>query len=188
MTEPITTRQALPAFIEGVSIASNSDQEKTVMYADSGNTIDEKTAIDGLPIVGQEKVQLTFTDNNEQTLDLTMYVNSVKPFYDDSTKSAVLLDMVSKEFILNQKVRVSKRYDGKVSEHVKSILEEVLKLKDSEDGTTTKELDIEETQNNINFLYAGTSSPKNSVTFSDNVLNSSFTSNKVLLLTVFTLS
>ncbi len=176
MTEPITTRQALPAFIEGVNIASNSDQGKTVdlstgvirlqywesilqdsvratvMYADSGNTIDEKTAIDGLPIVGQEKVQLTFTDNNEQTLDLTMYVNSVKPFYDDSTKSAVLLDMVSKEFILNQKVRVSKRYDGKVSEHVKSILEDVLKLKDPEDDTTTKTLDIEDTENNYNFF------------------------------------
>ena len=176
MTEPITTRQALPAFIEGVNIASNSDQGKTVdlstgvirlqywesilqdsvratvMYADSGNTIDEKTAIDGLPIVGQEKVQLTFTDNNEETLDLTLYVNNVKPFYDDSTKSAVLLDMVSKEFILNQKVRVTKRYDGKVSEHVKSILEDVLKLKDTEDDTTTKSLDIEETQNNYNFF------------------------------------
>ena len=168
MTEPITTRQALPAFIEGVNIASNSDQGKTVdlstgvirlqywesilqdgiratvMYGDSGNTIDEKTAIDGLPIVGQEKVQLKFTDNNEETLDLTFYVNNVKPFYDDSNKSAVLLDLVSKEFIMNQKVRVSKRYDGKVSEHVKSILEDVLK--------TDKDLDIEETQNNYNFL------------------------------------
>ena len=176
MTEKITTREATPSFIEGVSVASNSDQSKTVdlstgvirlqywesilqdgiratvMYGDSGNTIDDKTAIDGLPIVGQEKVQLKFTDNNEETLDLTMYVNSVKPFYDDSTKSAVLLDLVSKEFIMNQKVRVSKRYDGKVSEHVKSILEEVLKLKDPEDDTTTKVLDIEETKNNYNFL------------------------------------
>ena len=176
MAEKITTREATPSFIEGVSVASNSDQSKTVdlstgvirlqywesilqdgiratvMYGDSGNTIDDKTAIDGLPIVGQEKVQLKFTDNNEETLDLTMYVNSVKPFYDDSTKSAVLLDLVSKEFIMNQKVRVSKRYDGKVSEHVKSILEEVLKLKDPEDDTTTKVLDIEETKNNYNFL------------------------------------
>ena len=176
MTEQITTRQSLPAFVEGVVVTSNSDTEKTVdlstgvirlqywesilqdgiratfMYGDSGNTIDDKTAIDGLPIVGQERVRLQFTDNNEETLDLTMYVNSVKPFYDDSTKSAVLLDMVSKEFILNQKVRVTKRYDGKVSEHVKSILEEVLKLKDAEDGTTTKSLDIEETQNNYNFF------------------------------------
>ena len=99
MTEQITTREATPSFIEGVVVASNSDQSKTVdlstgvirlqywesilqdgiratvMYGDSGNTIDEKTAIDGLPIVGQEKVQLKFTDNNEETLDLTFYVN-----------------------------------------------------------------------------------------------------------------
>ncbi len=170
MAEKITTRQSLPAFIEQVTVASNKNQGKTVdlstgvirlqywesilqdgiratvMYGDSGNTIDEKTAIDGLPIVGQERVQLKFTDNNEETLDLTMYVNSVKPFYDDSTKSAVLLDMVSKEFILNQKVRVSKRYDGKVSEHVKSILEDVLKLKDPEDDTTLQETSKPEIQ------------------------------------------
>ena len=93
MAEKITTREATPSFIEGVSVASNSDQSKTVdlstgvirlqywesilqdgiratvMYGDSGNTIDDKTAIDGLPIVGQEKVQLKFTDNNEETLE-----------------------------------------------------------------------------------------------------------------------
>ena len=172
MAEKITTRQSLPAFIEGVSVASNSDQEKTVdlstgviqlqywesilqdsvratvMYADSGNTIDEKTAIDGLPIVGQEKVQLTFTDNNEETLDLTMYVNKINPFFDDSNKSAVALDLVSKEFIMNQKVRVSKRMDGKVSDHIKTILTDVLKA----DEAKINEDDIEETQNNYNVL------------------------------------
>ena len=174
MAEQITTRQALPAFIEGVSVASNSDQGKTVdlstgtfrlqywesilqdgiratvMYGDSGNTVKKiegeelTSAIDGLPIVGQERVQLKFTDNNEETLELIMYVNKVKPFYDDSTKSAVALDLASKEFIMNEKVRVTKRYDGKVSEHVKTILEDVLK--------TDKDLDIEETQNNYNFF------------------------------------
>ena len=172
MTEQITTRQALPASIEGVSVASNTDQEKTVdlstgvirlqywesilqdgiratvMYADSGNTIDEKTAIDGLPIVGQEKVELKFTDNNEVTLDLTMYVNKVSPFFDDSTKSAVLLDLVSKEFIMNQKVRVSKRMDGKISEHIKTILTDVLKV----DEEKIKDENIEETQNNYNVI------------------------------------
>ena len=168
MAEKITTRQSLPAFIEQVTVASNLDEGKTVdlstgvirlqywesilqdgiratvMYGDSGNTIDEKTAIDGLPIVGQERVQLKFTDNNEETLELIMYVNKVKPFYDDSNKSAVALDLASKEFIMNEKVRVTKRYDGKVSEHVKTILEDVLK--------TDKDLDIEETQNNYNLL------------------------------------
>ena len=168
MAEKITTRQSLPASIEQVTVASNADEGKTVdlstgvillqywesilqdgiratvMYGDSGNTIDDKTAIDGLPIVGQERVQLKFTDNNEETLELIMYVNKVKPFYDDSTKSAVALDLASKEFIMNEKVRVTKRYDGKVSEHVKTILEDVLK--------TDKDLDIEETQNNYNFF------------------------------------
>ena len=170
--EVVTTRQALPAFIEGVSVASNSDQEKTVdlstgvirlqywesilqdsvratvIYTDSGNTIDDKSAIDGLPIVGQEKTQLTFTDNNEETLDLTMYVNKVSPFYSDSTKSGVLLDLVSKEFIMNQKVRVSKRMDGKISEHVKTILKDVLKV----DEEKITDENIEETQNNYNVL------------------------------------
>jgi len=177
MTEQITTRQSLPAFIEGVSVASNSDQEKTVdlstgvirlqywesilqdgiratvIYADSGNTIDEKTAIDGLPIVGQEKTQLKFTDNNEVTLDLTMYVNKVSPFYDDTTKSAVLLDLVSKEFIMNQKVRVSKRMDGKVSDHIKTILTDVLKVDEEKMvGINTTPSSIEETQNNYNVI------------------------------------
>ena len=180
MAEKITTREATPSFIEGVSVASNSDQSKTVdlstgvirlqywesilqdgiratvMYGDSGNTIDEKTAIDGLPIVGQEKVQLKFTDNNEETLDLTFYVNNVKPFYDDSNKSAVLLDLVSKEFIMNQKVRVSKRYDGKVSDHVKSILTDVLKVDPEKmtDNENTEDQDksIEDTENSYNFL------------------------------------
>ena len=180
MAEQITTREATPSFIEGVAVASNSDQSKTVdlstgvirlqywesilqdgiratvMYGDSGNTIDDKTAIDGLPIVGQEKVQLKFTDNNEETLDLTLYVNNVKPFYDDSTKSAVLLDLVSKEFIMNQKVRVTKRYDGKVSDHVKSILTDVLKVDPEKmtdnENTEDKDKSIEDTKNVYNFL------------------------------------
>ena len=172
MAEKITTRQSLPASIEQVTVASNADEGKTVdlstgvillqywesilqdgiratvMYGDSGNTIDDKTAIDGLPIVGQERVQLKFTDNNEETLELIMYVNKVKPFYDDSTKSAVALDLASKEFIMNEKVRVTKRYDGKISEHVKTILKDVLKV----DEEKITDENIEETQNNYNFL------------------------------------
>tara|TARA_Y100001970_G_scaffold249061_1_gene319227 strand:- start:12565 stop:13926 length:1362 start_codon:yes stop_codon:yes gene_type:complete len=172
MAEKITTRQSLPASIEQVTVASNADEGKTVdlstgvillqywesilqdgiratvMYGDSGNTIDDKTAIDGLPIVGQERVQLKFTDNNEETLEMVLYVNKVKPFFDDSTKSAVALDLASKEFIMNEKVRVTKRYDGKISEHVKTILKDVLKV----DEEKITDENIEETQNNYNFL------------------------------------
>jgi len=168
MSNKVATRNATPAKVKTIAIASNQDKERTVdvstgmvsllyyesilqdsvratvIYGDSGNSIDEKTVIDGLPLVGQEKVTLKFEDNNNVEMDLTLYVNKIEPFLDDSTRSGVALDLASKEFFMNEKVRIGRRFDGKVSEHVKTILTEVLK--------SEKDLDIEETQNNYNFL------------------------------------
>ena len=168
MSNKVATRNATPAKVKTIAIASNQDKERTVdvstgmvsllyyesilqdsvratvIYGDSGNSIDEKTVIDGLPLVGQEKVTLKFEDNNKVEMDLTLYVNKIEPFLDDSTRSGVALDLASKEFFMNEKVRIGRRFDGKVSEHVKTILTEVLK--------SEKDLDIEETQNNYNFL------------------------------------
>jgi len=118
----------------------------TVTFADSGNTINNKTALDGLPIVGQEQVKVKFSDNNENELDLTLYVNKVTPLNDDTTKSLVQLDLTSKEFILNEKVRLNERFDGKISEHIRKILTDKNYL------ATEKEVDIEETSNNYNFV------------------------------------
>jgi hypothetical protein len=118
----------------------------TVTFVDSGNTINNKTALDGLPIVGQEKVALKFTDNNESQLKITLYVNKVTPITDDTTKSMVQLDLVSKEFIMNEKVRLNSRFDGKISSHIRRILTDPNFL------GTQKSLDIEETSNNYNFI------------------------------------
>jgi hypothetical protein len=118
----------------------------TVTFADVGNTINNKTALDGLPIVGQEQVKVKFSDNNENELDLTLYVNKVTPLSDDTTKSLVQLDLTSKEFILNEKVRLNERFDGKISEHIRKILTDKNYL------ATEKEVDIEETSNNYNFV------------------------------------
>lgn len=118
----------------------------TVTFADAGNTINNKTALDGLPIVGQEQVQVKFSDNNENELDLTLYVNKVTPLSDDTTKSLVQLDLTSKEFIMNEKVRLNERFDGKISEHIRKILTNKNYL------GTEKEVDIEETSNNYNFV------------------------------------
>lgn len=118
----------------------------TVTFADAGNTIDNKTALDGLPIVGQEKVELKFLDNIENELKLTLYVNKVTPIVDDTTKSLVQLDLTSKEFILNEKVRLNTRFDGKISEHIKKILTDKNYL------GTEKDIDIEETSNSYNFI------------------------------------
>jgi len=170
MTEQtVVTRSADPAFITKVEIKSNKEGQvnvangvqqftyyesilqdsirATVIFNDSGDTINEKTAVDGLPIVGQEEVHLEFTDNNENQISIVMYINKVTPILDESTKSMVQLDLVSKESILNEKIRVNERFDGKVSDHIEKILstsETYFK--------TDKEIDIEVTQNNYNFI------------------------------------
>ena len=106
-----------------------------LLYADSGNTIEKKkgdgerlSAIEGLPIVGQETVELVFEDNNENKIEFTkkgknnLYVNKVTPITGDTTRSLVMLDLVSKEYILNEKIRLNTRFDGKISTHIEGIL------------------------------------------------------------------
>jgi len=170
MANPIVSKSAEPSYIERVDIISNKSPDKTVSvvngpvrlmyyesilqdtiratytFADSGNTIDNKTALEGLPIVGQEKVTLKFKDNNDNTLDLVLYVNKVTPLAEDTTKSMVQIELVSKEFIMNEKVRLNTRFDGKISEHIKKILTDQNYL------ATKKKTDIEETSNNYNFI------------------------------------
>ena len=146
MANFIATKSAESSYIQRLDVVSNKDQSKTasvvngavrLMYyesilqdtikatytfADTGNSVDDKTVVDGLPVVGQEKVYLKFTDNNEVTLDLVLYVNKVSPISEDTTKSMIQLELVSKEFIMNEKIRLNERFDGKISDHIKKIL------------------------------------------------------------------
>jgi hypothetical protein len=170
MANQITSKGAEPSFIDRIDIVSNKNQSKnvsvaggtirlmyyesilqdsikaTITFADTGNSIDNKTVIEGLPMVGQEKVFLKFRDNNEQTLDLVLYINKVTPLADDTTKSMVQIDLASKEFIMNEKVRLNTRFDGKISDHIRKILTDQNYL------GTEKNVDIEETSNNYNFI------------------------------------
>jgi hypothetical protein len=170
MANLITSKSAEPSYIERFDVSSNKNQSKIVSisngalrlmyyesilqdtvkisytFADTGNAIDKKTALEGLPIVGQEKVFIKFKDNNDSELELTMYVNKVTPISEDTTKSMVQLDLVSKEFILNEKIRLNERFDGKISDHIRKILTAPNYL------STQKSVDIEETLNNYNFI------------------------------------
>lgn len=175
MAEPVFVKSAESSFIKQIDIVSNKNDKtiasivngtvrlmyyesilqdsvrSTVTFADTGNSIfDDKgisrTILDGLPIVGQEKVDIKFEDNNNNELKLTLYVNKVTPLYDDTTKGMVQLDLTSKEFIMNEKVRLNTRFDGKISDHIKKI------LTDSKYLGTSKKVDIEETSNNYNFI------------------------------------
>ena len=129
----------------------------TYTYTDSGDTTNNQkrgtncknttTAVDGLPIVGEEKVNVRFSDNRGTKLKLEMYVNKITNLDDESTKSVAQLDLVSKEFIINEKgdSRLEVCMEGKISQHIKTILTENLK--------TEKKLEIEETgATNYNFI------------------------------------
>ena len=122
------------------------------IFADAGNSVDGKSVMEGLPIVGTEDFELEFEDNNEVKLQFsednknTLIVNKVTPRTVDTAKSIVTLNLVSEEFIRNEEggSTINVRMDGKISDHIKMILEDYLK--------TEKELDIEETSNNYNFV------------------------------------
>ena len=169
MANQITSRAGGSSFIEKIDVVSNKDQSKnvsvangtillmyyesilqdsikaTITFADTGNSIDNKTVIEGLPMVGEEKVFLKFTDNNKKTLDLVLYINKVTPLADDTTKSMVQIDLASKEFIMNEKVRLNTRFDGKISDYIETILTSPNFL------GTEKKCEIEPCFNNYNF-------------------------------------
>jgi hypothetical protein len=169
MANQITSKGAEPSFIDKIDIVSNKDQSKnvsvaggtirlmyyesilqdsvraTVTFADTGNSIDNKTVIEGLPMIGEEKVFLKFTDNNKKTLDLVLYINKVTPLANETNKSMIQIDLASKEFIMNEKVRLNTRFDGKISDYIETILTSPNFL------GTEKKCEIEPCSNNYNF-------------------------------------
>ena len=130
----------------------------SVTYIDSGGTIKAKgggqltTAVAGLPITGSEKVNLLFEDPNEEEIEVTLYVNNVTEIVTDSTKSMVTLSMNSLELFNNDKVRLNRRFDGKISDHI----EKILKGGKGESGDsleTEKDVDIETTVGEYNKAF-----------------------------------
>ena len=180
MSDAVTPRSSTPSLPKTILITSNEDESKqvdlvgglisiayfenlmsdtiraTITFNDTGTGSSDKikeSILEGLPIVGQEKVVLKFEDNNKVTIgdkpELVMYVNKVTPISDDTRKTQIQLDLVSAEFIRNEKARITKRYDGKISDHVKQLLTEgnCIGLKTKKDIS-----DIDETLNNYNYI------------------------------------
>ena len=116
-----------------------------LIITNSGSTINGKNLLEGLPLVGTEDFELQIEDPKGNILESSLNVNKVTPFTKEPQREDILISMTSEEFIRNeeQTSEVIKRYDGKISEHVKKILTDNLK--------TQKELFIEETSNNFNF-------------------------------------
>ena len=118
----------------------------TVQYTDTGSSYEDKTVLEGLPIVGTEKCNIKMKDNADNQIEVDMYVDKVNPISETAKNTVVMLGLVSKEHIQNQLVRVNKRFDGKLSDHINEILTNSTYI------GTEKDVDIEETQNNYNFI------------------------------------
>ena len=180
MSDAVTPRSSTPSLPKTILITSNEDKSKqvdlvgglisiayfenlmsdtlraTITFNDTGTNSSAKikeSILEGLPIVGQEKVVLKFEDNNKVTIgdkpEPVMYANKVTPISEDTRKTQIQLDLVSAEFIRNEKTRITKRYDGKISDHVKQLLTEGNSI-----GLKTKKdvSDIDETLNNYNYI------------------------------------
>lgn len=107
-----------------------------------------KTVMEGMPLQYGEDVKIRLKDlNHDVTLNLKMQIRNATQIYKDTTKSLVTLDLVSEEAILNYKKPVRRKYNGKISDTIKSILtdKELLNTKKNIDG-------IEETFNSLNII------------------------------------
>ena len=174
MADIVSSRATGPGSINKMVVKSNSNQKKffdvttlgapvqfkyyesllqdviyaSVTYIDAGNAIaegrDNFTAVKGLPITGSETVDISFEDVNGEQIEVTLLVNKVTEVLEDSGKTMITLDMNSKELFDNDKIRLNTRLDGKISDHIETI------LTDPEYLETDKELHIEQTENNYN--------------------------------------
>jgi len=147
------------------SILSDSVRA-TVTFTDAGNTMSKTnrrgrrtktakkvSAVEGLPITGSEEVYLKFTDNHGNTLDFSkqknnsLFVNQLFPLAtgSETTDKSYIIDLAPLEWITNEKggQQVRKVFSGQISDHVETILKDVLK--------TEKKLDIEETKSTLDF-------------------------------------
>jgi len=120
-------------------------------YRDSGGKTQKTTGvISDLQLSGGERVDFELEDGNlknETTLKIPrgMYINRIRDGTNSGLKDIFVLDLVSSEFIANEQTRVTQRYDGKISDHVQSILKNVLK-------DTGESPEIESTAIKYNFI------------------------------------
>ena len=112
----------------------------------SGGAAGKQSTVDGLPIRGGERTDITIEDvyGNELTLEEGLYVNRIRDVNPDTTKDVYFLDFASREFFANEQTRVVKKYEGNIGDNVQKILRDVLKV--------TTNIDIDNTSAPYNFI------------------------------------
>ena len=105
-------------------------------FESSGNNR-EKTSgiIDSLELVGGEEVTFEVEDHTDSgdgvlTSEIgessVMYIKTIRNVANEAASKMFVLDLVTKEYWVNESTRVTKRYDGNPGNHVKDILSNII--------------------------------------------------------------
>jgi hypothetical protein len=127
-----------------------------VMYMDAGGNLeDDKNKLtsvkEALPITGLEDLFFNISNETGQLKFIkkdAFKVSKAPVMTRESNRQAVLLSVVSPHLKQNNDDPIFDKYKGKISDTVKKILKEKLKI-------SNDKLDIEPTQNGYNFLGKG---------------------------------
>ena len=125
------------------SVLSNNISA-TATIVETGNSEVERGILDGLPIRGGERTNIRIEDNQGGSLDVPLYVNRVRNATPGTQQDLYFVDFASPEYFANSQTRVVRRYEGKISEHISSILGDVLPVQGS--------VDVDETSLEYNFI------------------------------------
>jgi hypothetical protein len=108
--------------------------------------------LDALPIHGGEQVIIDFQDNQPTPNKLSFkaeksfYINRVRDVDPGTQKDVYSIDLSTREFLANEQTRVVRRYDGKISDSVRTI------LTDRKGLNTSKNIETDTTLINYNFI------------------------------------
>ena len=109
------------------SVLSNTiSASATIVETGNDSSGSARGSLDGLPIRGGERAQIKISDNQGGTLEVPLYVNRARDAIPGTQQDLYVLDFASREYFANTQTRVTKRYEGKISDHVSSILGDVL--------------------------------------------------------------
>ena len=129
----------------------------SVIITESGESDNKKMGnkgiLDGLPVRGGEPATIVIEDHDGHKLSFKneskLYVNRVRNVIPGTQKDVYSIDFTSRELFANEQCRVVRRYDGKISENIKEILE---KSTSGDAGIKTKKKVSVDDSNSYNFI------------------------------------
>ena len=140
------------------NITASAAIVETGFEEDGGQETFARGTLDWLPIRGGERVDIVVEDAQPEPnrLDFSrgmdaLYVNRVRGVDPGTQKDVYFMDFASKEYFSNDMMRVTRKYEEKISDNVKDIVEQLLEGTWA-DGEGVDGKDIDETSLSYNFI------------------------------------